>query len=66
MDTTLEQHDIAPPVARDTAPVDNEASVELASQWRLMWWKFRKHRLAMVGLPTLESEDRHTFITSSL
>ncbi len=22
----------------------------VASQWRLMWWKFRRHRLAMVGL----------------
>jgi peptide/nickel transport system permease protein len=24
--------------------------VAIASQWRLMWWKFRKHRLAMVSL----------------
>lgn len=23
--------------------------VEVASQWKLMWWKFRKHKLAMVG-----------------
>jgi len=22
----------------------------VASQWRLMWWKFRKHRLAVVSL----------------
>lgn len=22
----------------------------VASQWRLMWWKFRRHRLAMAGL----------------
>lgn len=27
-----------------------EASAsEVASQWKLMWWKFRKHKLAMVG-----------------
>lgn len=26
-----------------------DLSVEVASQWRLMWWKFRKHRLAMFG-----------------
>jgi peptide/nickel transport system permease protein len=23
---------------------------DLASQWQLMWWKFRKHKMAMVGL----------------
>ena len=23
---------------------------EAASQWRLMWWQFRRHRVAMVGL----------------
>ncbi len=27
--------------------------VVVASQWRLMWWKFRKHRLAMVSLVIL-------------
>jgi peptide/nickel transport system permease protein len=25
-------------------------TAELASQWRLMWWSFRSHRLAMAGL----------------
>ena len=29
--------------------VKDELSVEVASQWQLMWWKFRKHRLAMIG-----------------
>jgi peptide/nickel transport system permease protein len=24
---------------------------EVASQWKLMWWKFRKHKLAMVAIP---------------
>ena len=23
--------------------------VEVASQWQLMWWKFRKHKPAMIG-----------------
>jgi peptide/nickel transport system permease protein len=23
--------------------------VEVASQWQLMWWKFRRHKLAMIG-----------------
>lgn len=27
----------------------DELLIEVASQWRLMWWKFRKHRLAMFG-----------------
>lgn len=26
---------------------------EAASQWRLMWWKFRKHKLAMIAAPVL-------------
>lgn len=35
-------------------PVTDEAEKKLqrdrASQWRLVWWRFRSHRLAMVGL----------------
>lgn len=27
--------------------------VEVASQWKLMWWKFRKHRMAMIAFPIL-------------
>ncbi|MFN8531373.1 MAG: ABC transporter permease [Anaerolineae bacterium] len=27
-----------------------EPRVVVASQWKLMWWKFRKHRLAMISL----------------
>ena len=27
-----------------------ENSVYVASQWRLVWWKFKRHRLAMIGL----------------
>jgi len=29
------------------ADVERESRVEVASQWRLMWWKFRKHKLAL-------------------
>ncbi|MDR1599658.1 MAG: ABC transporter permease [Oscillospiraceae bacterium] len=29
------------------------SSYEVASQWRLMWWKFRKHRMAMAALPII-------------
>lgn len=27
----------------------SEEKVSVASQWQLMWWRFRKHQLAMVG-----------------
>ena len=27
--------------------------VLVAGQWRLMWWKFRRHRLAMIGMATI-------------
>jgi len=29
---------------------DDAPRVVIASQWQLMWWKFRKHRMAMVSL----------------
>ena len=28
---------------------DTEARIVVAGQWQLMWWKFRKHKLAMLG-----------------
>lgn len=32
------------------SPSEVEAvRVEVASQWQLMWWKFRRHRMAMIG-----------------
>ncbi len=37
--------DLAPVRARPAA----EDRIEVASQWRLMWWKFRRHKLAMLG-----------------
>jgi len=41
-----------PVAAADTLlddAVGTEAKVMVASQWRLMWWRFRRHRLAMAG-----------------
>ena len=45
----LEVSDLIPP---SQTPISEEfvPRVAIASQWRLMWWKFRKHRLAMIGL----------------
>ncbi len=37
--------------AEVTAVEETDApKILVASQWRLMWWKFRKHRLAMMSL----------------
>jgi peptide/nickel transport system permease protein len=33
-----------------TAENHSESRLVMASQWRLMWWKFRKHRLALISL----------------
>ena len=37
------------PAAANASGSDVEAKILVASQWTLMWRKFRKHRLAMVG-----------------
>src|SRR3954465_10820145 len=50
MDTISQPQDavgVPPPPAE--ALVKNDLSVEVASQWQLMWWKFRKNRLALLG-----------------
>ncbi|MCB0062207.1 MAG: ABC transporter permease [Caldilineaceae bacterium] len=35
--------------AREYTGANTEDRVEVASQWQLMWWKFRKHKPAMIG-----------------
>jgi len=30
-----------------------EEQIAVATQWQLMWWRFRKHKLAMIGTVTL-------------
>ena len=45
------------PLATLSDPVDDaplpvaaaEERISVASQWQLMWWRFRRHRLALVG-----------------
>ncbi|HEX2924294.1 MAG TPA: hypothetical protein VHS28_09725 [Chloroflexota bacterium] len=29
--------------------ISAEEKISVATQWQLMWWRFRKHKLAMVG-----------------
>ncbi|CAG0991996.1 Oligopeptide transport system permease protein OppC [Anaerolineae bacterium] len=40
------------PAATDvpTELAETETRFEVASQWQLIWWKFRKHRLAVISL----------------
>jgi peptide/nickel transport system permease protein len=38
-----------PKVQRTTEREEREAEIYVASQWKLVWWRFRKHRLAVVG-----------------
>ena len=33
--------------------VDSSNSYEVASQYKLMWWKFKKHKAAMIAVPVL-------------
>ncbi|NPV08490.1 MAG: ABC transporter permease [Anaerolineae bacterium] len=33
----------------DVARTEGEETIFVASQWQLMWWRFRKHRLANIG-----------------
>ncbi|WP_338788184.1 ABC transporter permease [Metabacillus sp. FJAT-53654] len=35
----------------DNKNLENE--YEIASQWKLMWWKFKKHKLAIISAPIL-------------
>jgi len=42
------------PMNKSLAPqidehVTESLDLEVASQWKLMWWKFRKHKMAMIG-----------------
>ncbi len=38
---------VAPTAVPEPPPADQRLAV--ASQWRLMWWNFRRHRLAVLG-----------------
>ncbi len=34
----------------DGSPAASEDRISVATQWQLVWWRFRRHRLAVVGL----------------
>ena len=37
------------PEAKQRTADHGESEIYVASQWKLVWWRFRKHRLAVVG-----------------
>jgi peptide/nickel transport system permease protein len=41
---------VLPEAARAGEPAPANVRRRTAKQWRLVWWRFRKHKLAMVGL----------------
>lgn len=48
------RHSPAPGVEqRPKKKRNDKEAYEVASQWQLMWWKFRKHKLAMISVPVL-------------
>ena len=42
---------------QEEAGADYEVSLESLSQWQLAWRKFRKHRLALVGMGVTAGVD---------
>lgn len=38
------------PIPSEFETQDQDVKIEFASQWQLMWWKFRRHHLAVLGL----------------
>jgi peptide/nickel transport system permease protein len=46
-DMTAETVDLSP--GKSGPAGQNEERVFVATQWQLMWWKFRKHKLAVAG-----------------
>ncbi|HOT90954.1 MAG TPA: ABC transporter permease [Anaerolineae bacterium] len=47
---TISEIDLAAANRASGAPVtERDVQIEVASQWQLMWWKFKRHKLAMFG-----------------
>ncbi len=44
---------VDPPAHAEEAPLGKAERVQVAPQWKLMWWKFRRHKLALVSAVVL-------------
>ncbi len=49
-DLALPKHEVAPDQEDVLGPAATETKVAVASQWQLMRWKFRRHKLAVISL----------------
>src|SRR5512146_2272629 len=47
--TTVSEAPRSLPTPRAAAPREVEAQIFVAPQWKLVWWKFRKHKMAMLS-----------------
>ncbi|HEX2994301.1 MAG TPA: ABC transporter permease, partial [Anaerolineales bacterium] len=47
--TTVSKAPQATPTPQPAGPREVEAQVFVAPQWKLVWWKFRKHKMAMAS-----------------
>ena len=55
MKFTFGKRKLQPSVSKSGEPGETQekTAYEVASQWQLMWWKFRKHRIAMIAAPVI-------------
>lgn len=53
LDETEGPSTIAPAMVLKSVPAGRDRSLAAASQWRLIWWRFRKNRLAVFGAVVL-------------
>lgn len=47
--TTVSEAPQATPTPQPAGPREVEAQIFVAPQWKLVWWKFRKHKMAMAS-----------------
>ncbi len=46
----LPEHEVTPEQEDALGPAATETKVAVASQWQLMRWKFKRHKLAVISL----------------
>ncbi|MCD6290002.1 MAG: ABC transporter permease [Anaerolineae bacterium] len=44
-----EARPLTPGIAVEEPAQETEINLYIASQWQLMWWRFRRHKLALIG-----------------
>ncbi len=54
------------PGAAEPPPTPEQERFYTASQWQLMWWRFKRHKLALVSLWLLAAAYASLFVTEAL